>query len=172
MLSEETINKILKRSKEKISYTQIAREFDVSFSTVKKWVLRGEYKSLLRHNYDFKLFETMNDLEFANNYDVCLAVAQHLRAKYAPHTTTKEATSRKIKARHDSLDKEILEYILKNDGPITVQGFLDTKNKVSHDVINRARFLRIAEQNDIKIVFKRQLKKINNDSNSGESNVW
>lgn len=170
MLSEEIINRILERSKEKISYTQIAREFNVSFSTVKKWVLRGKYKSLLRHDYDFKLFETMNDLDFANNYNVCLAVAQHLRAKYAPHTTTKEVTSRKIKARHDNLDKEILEYILKNNGSITIQGFLDNKNKISHDVINRARFIKIAKKNDIKIVFKRELK-IKNNSDSGESNV-
>lgn len=155
MLSEQKVNKILEKSKNGESAAQIGRELQIAPSTVKEWIKKGKYSRLLNQEYDFKLFEIMNDQDFANKYNIHLSSAQYLRRKYASHTSTQQATLLKSNIKENDLDILILNYIKQNNGLIMLREFLHFANKKSHFKITKKRFQKIAFDNDIKIKFKR-----------------
>lgn len=107
-----------------------------------------EKKPKPKDKYDFKLFETTSDVDFAKKYNISRERARQLRKQYAPNTKTMGFENRSQKIQKQ-IDQNILEYIRQNS-EIDIMRF---SSIYGHTHIQRERFIRIAKENNIDIMF-------------------
>lgn len=111
--------------------------------------------------YNVLLFNTLTNTEFADLYDITRSSAFELRKKLAPHTSSEEILKLKrqqnknIKINNYSL--LILKYFKEN--PQYCENFSIAKfcieNKITNfKTVRKSLFIKIAKENDIKLVFK------------------
>lgn len=163
MISKKTYNEIIKLNKEGVSAYKIAEELKIARSTVQAWLKKDCYKIAdynhcpFRNNYDFKLFKTLNNLDFAKKYGISRERAGQLRKKYAPNTNTIEINN-ELKKYFDSLiDTDVLEFIenniKKSNLDFTIKDFCK-QYKYNEKKITFDRFLKVAKNNNLDIFIK------------------
>lgn len=111
--------------------------------------------------YDYSLFENHTDKQLADIYKVSLQRIAFLRNRHASHTNSHDIVFNQNTKRIDDL---ILCYIKNNPTSILIDDFRKINlisKKASPNVtskrlqcINKKRFQKIANENDIKITFK------------------
>lgn len=165
IFSKEKVEEILDRSSKGEYASEIARHLKCSRSTVKNWIKKGRYieysnPTNKNNNYDFSLFEILNNTDFAKKYKISKQCAAQLRKSHAPHTNTNNLNNEFKKENKENfyknLNQDILEYISKNKiikiNDFVIQMNVDGKNYTTK-IANKEKFIQIANDNDIKISF-------------------
>lgn len=112
------------------------------------------------NTYDYILFETLTNAQLAEIYNVSKQCISLQRKKHAPHTDSLQIL---FEQNIHRIDDKILDYIKTNSSNVNILEFkkinsIFTSGKTFRKsgrihFINRERFLRIANENDIKINF-------------------
>lgn len=112
--------------------------------------------------YDEKLFENHTNEQLKIIYNVTKQRISQVRAKFFPHTNSEKIA---YIQRVETVDTKILEYIKKYSNRVNISEFRKissikigsafgtTKNTTYTQILNKERFLKIAEKNGIKIHF-------------------
>lgn len=161
MISKKTYNEIIKLNKEGKSAYKIAETLNIARSTVQAWLKKDCYKIAdyyhcpFRNKYDFKLFKTLNNLEFAKKYGISRERAGQLRKKYASNTSTIEINNESKKYIESLIDADILQFIenniKKSNLNFTIKEFCN-QYKYNDHKINLNRFLKVAKSNNLDII--------------------
>lgn len=172
----------LERLKIEKNITKLAKEFGMSRTTCYKWINENNENEITsdpvdvveiekinedennelssnRKKHNFKLFETLSDVRFAKEHNISRERARQLRKKYAPHTNTHVNL---FEAKKQKIETSILEYIKNNKTSIVIIDFLKQYNipfKLQHGSniwckITKQKFIEIAKENNIEIIFK------------------
>lgn len=152
MISEETANAIFKLRGENKTISEIAKELDISYGIVKYWTKKNSYKVRLKYNYNFKLFETLTNPDFARFYNITRDDARALRKKYAPHTNTVSIGIENCKKFKELLDRKINSEILniiKTSNIIDINEFITKNNCKQKYGFIKIKFEKIAIDNNI-----------------------
>lgn len=158
MISEEIYNEIIRQRNEGISIAKISENLKISKYTVRRWCKKDKYnsgywyKTPLKQDYDFSLLENLNDSDFSTKYNISTERARQFRQKYAPETKSKKIKSITNKEKNQKIDLHILEFITNNISPVNIKKFCIKYNH-SNRIVTKERFLKIAKENNIEIIF-------------------